>query len=91
MYINDDNVAALLFHSLTTCIGYLKMVFASFLTTLLGVGLVAAQQSCPGYTASNIQQSGVGLTADLQLAGPACNIYGLDLPQLTLTVEYQSG
>jgi alpha-glucosidase len=30
------------------------------------------------------------LTADLSLAGPACNIYGTDVEALSLTVEYQS-
>lgn len=54
--------------------------------------VVAAQNvaSCPGYSVSNIQQSVNGLTADLFLAGDACNVYGADLPNLTLTVEYQS-
>lgn len=47
--------------------------------------------TCPGYSASNIQQTANGLTADLTLAGEACNAYGTDLPNLTLTVEYQSG
>ncbi len=51
----------------------------------------AAQQKCPGYAARNIRQTTNGLAADLHLAGTACNIYGTDLPNLTLTVEYQSG
>ena len=46
---------------------------------------------CPGYTASNIQQTSSGLTADLTLAGEPCNVYGTDLRDLTLTVEYQTG
>ncbi|KAK5111910.1 hypothetical protein LTR62_004642 [Meristemomyces frigidus] len=46
--------------------------------------------SCPGYTASNVQTSDTGLTASLSLAGTACNAYGADLTDLTLTVEYQS-
>lgn len=54
--------------------------------------VVAAQNiaSCPGYSISNIQQTVSGLTAELFLAGDACNVYGADLPNLTLTVEYQS-
>ena len=56
-----------------------------------GAALVLGQESCPGYSASNVRQSANGLTADLTLAGEACNIYGTDLPDLTLTVEYQSG
>lgn len=59
----------------------------------LGAALVAGQDitTCPGYSASNVQQNANGLTADLTLAGEACNAYGTDLPNLTLTVEYQSG
>jgi N-terminal barrel of NtMGAM and CtMGAM, maltase-glucoamylase len=63
----------------------LALLFGALLTTSS-----LAQNDCPGYTASNVQQSSTGLTADLQLAGPACNIYGTDLPNLTLTVEYQA-
>lgn len=47
--------------------------------------------SCPGYSASNIQTSSTGMTADLSLAGDACNVYGDDIHDLTLTVEYQTG
>lgn len=46
---------------------------------------------CPGYTASNVQQTSSGLTADLTLAGEPCNAYGDDLRDLTMTVEYQTG
>ncbi|KAI6896478.1 alpha-glucosidase [Hortaea werneckii] len=46
--------------------------------------------SCPGYSASNIQTSSTGMTADLSLAGDACNVYGDDIQDLTLTVEYQT-
>ena len=52
---------------------------------------VASQSKCPGYTASNVQETSSGLTATLQLAGEACDVYGTDLPNLTLTVEYQTG
>jgi alpha-glucosidase len=47
--------------------------------------------SCPGYTASNVQDSGSRVTADLSLAGTACNVYGDDLTDLKLEVEYQTG
>lgn len=47
--------------------------------------------SCPGYKASGIETTANGLTASLTLAGTACNVYGTDLEELTLTVEYQSG
>jgi hypothetical protein len=67
------------------------MVLITALIGLLSSGLALAQQACPGYRASNVQQSANGLTADLNLAGPACNIFGTDLRNLTLTVEYQTG
>jgi alpha-glucosidase len=47
--------------------------------------------TCPGYAASNIVDDGSRLTADLTLAGPACNLYGQDLTDLKLEVEYQTG
>jgi alpha-glucosidase len=51
---------------------------------------VNAQDVCPGYTASNVVRTPYGLTASLQLAGKACNVYGTDVDTLNLTVEYQS-
>lgn len=49
-----------------------------------------AQAVCPGYTASNIKTSSTGLTANLALAGAACNAYGTDVESLSLLVEYQT-
>lgn len=46
---------------------------------------------CPGYKASNIKQLGQRLTADLNIAGDACDTYGSDIPDLKLLVEEQSG
>lgn len=46
---------------------------------------------CPGYSASNVQTTSSGLTADLSLAGPACNSYGNDIESLKLSVNYDSG
>lgn len=45
--------------------------------------------ACPGYKASNVQTTSNGMTADLSLAGTACNAHGTDLTDLILTVEYQ--
>ncbi|OBT67344.1 hypothetical protein VE03_03012 [Pseudogymnoascus sp. 23342-1-I1] len=45
---------------------------------------------CPGYKASNIKTSKSTLTADLKLAGNACNVYGTDLKNLVLEVEYET-
>jgi alpha-glucosidase len=47
--------------------------------------------TCPGYTASNVKNDGSTVTADLTLAGTACNAYGKDLSDLKLLVEYQTG
>jgi alpha-glucosidase len=48
-------------------------------------------EACPGYTASNIKDDGSRVTADLSLAGTACDVYGKDLTDLKLEVEYQTG
>lgn len=47
--------------------------------------------SCPGYKASNVKTTSSSLTADLELAGHACNVYGTDLTDLTLSVVYETG
>lgn len=47
--------------------------------------------ACPGYKASNVKTTASGLTADLKLAGKACNVYGDDLKDLTLSVTYETG
>jgi alpha-glucosidase len=52
---------------------------------------VSDLDSCPGYKASNIKTTSSGLSADLSLAGKACNVYGDDLENLKLTVEYETG
>ncbi|KAI1193145.1 glycoside hydrolase family 31 protein [Nemania serpens] len=49
-----------------------------------------ARDVCPGYKASNVAETPLGLTADLILAGDACNIYGTDIEALSLVVEYQA-
>lgn len=67
------------------------MLVLTILTNLLVATLVAAQRACPGYRAADVTQSSSGLTANLYLAGSACNVFGQDLPNLTLTVEYQTG
>jgi alpha-glucosidase len=46
---------------------------------------------CPGYAASNVKQTGATMTADLILAGPACNAYGTDIEHLSLEVTYDTG
>jgi hypothetical protein len=50
-----------------------------------------SKDGCPGYQASNVTLSAHGLTADLALAGDACDTYGYDLKHLKLEVEHQTG
>lgn len=56
----------------------------SFLLPFRGAG-------CPGYNVVAVHDDGKTLTADLRLSGDACNVYGHDLPNLKLLVEYQTG
>lgn len=46
---------------------------------------------CPGYVARNVKHTKTGLTAELRLAGKACNAYGKDIPKLKLEVSYDTG
>jgi len=46
--------------------------------------------ACPGYEASNVEESESSLTATLTLVGD-CNLYGKDIAKLRLRVEYQKG
>ena len=55
------------------------------------IGFRQDTQHCPGYKASSVQEGANSLTADLALAGEACNTYGSDLENLKLLVEYQTG
>lgn len=50
----------------------------------------ADPNACPGYTASNVVKTDSTLTADLTLAGDACNVYSDDIKDLKLLVEYQT-
>jgi len=51
---------------------------------------VNPQAVCPGYKASSVATTSYGLTAQLSIAGAACNLYGTDIDALSLKVEYQS-
>lgn len=55
------------------------------------LSLRQANVESPGYVASNVQTTGTGLTADLALAGPATNSYGMDIENLKLSVNYDTG
>lgn len=56
-----------------------------------GVKEVDPLAACPGYKALNVKQSASGVTADLTLAGTACDVFGDDLKDLTLEVTYDTG
>jgi alpha-glucosidase len=62
----------------------------NIIPNILDPQAVDPQHVCPGYKASNVQQSDTGLTADLHLNGPACNVYGNDIEDLTLLVRFQA-
>jgi alpha-glucosidase len=64
-----------------------------YLGLLAVAGVASAQDpnSCPGYKATNVKKESGGVTADLTLNGNPCNIYGNDLKNLQLLVEYQTG
>jgi alpha-glucosidase len=48
-------------------------------------------EACPGYKASNVKSDGGAfVSADLNLAEAPCNVYGTDLDNLKVLVEYQS-
>lgn len=62
----------------------------TLLPNLFDPQAINPQDVCPGYMASNIARTKRGLTARLTLAGTACNVYGTDVTDLNLTVEYQA-
>ena len=43
-----------------------------------------------GYKLSGLHETKTGLTAQLSLAGPACNAFGHDVADLTLEVTYDT-
>lgn len=69
----------------------MKILPYVILASASGAAVADSIDDCPGYTASNVVESDGKLTADLSLAGTACNIYGTDLKDLKLLVEYQTG
>ncbi|KAJ2905550.1 hypothetical protein MKZ38_005194 [Zalerion maritima] len=54
------------------------------------VATVDPRDACPGYKVTDVTTSPVGLTASLELAGEACDVYGDDIHNLTLKVTYES-
>jgi alpha-glucosidase len=58
--------------------------------TVSNPNAVIAQDVCPGYSLSNVQKTARGLTGSLSINGSACNAYGTDYSNLTLTVYYDT-
>ncbi|KAK7014854.1 glycoside hydrolase family 31 protein [Favolaschia claudopus] len=70
-----------------------RVLFGSLLLGRVLAGTTpdpAVLDACPGYTASNVKVNGGTLTASLKLAGEACNVYGTDIPSLSLEVVYET-
>lgn len=61
------------------------------LVVAAGAVLAGTVDNCPGYKAFNVKKGCSSLTADLKLAGNACNVYGTDIVDLKLLVEYHTG
>lgn len=67
------------------------------LATLVYAAVVRASNTdsvvldaCPGYKATAVSTHGNTLTANLALAGKACNVYGADIAKLALEVTYET-
>lgn len=58
--------------------------------TVSNPAAVVAQNVCPGYSLSNVQKTDRGLSGSLTLNGSACDVYGSDYTNLTLTVYYDT-
>lgn len=58
-------------------------------TTVSNTGSLSSLE-CAGYGVKHVAATATSLTATLQLAKP-CNVYGPDISDLTLLVEYQTG
>ena len=74
---------------------FTRLLASSAFVAAVSARAIATRQSndtcvSSGYSASNVQQSGTGLSADLSLAGPACNSYGKDIESLRLTASYDT-
>ncbi|KAF8629789.1 hypothetical protein AX17_005568 [Amanita inopinata Kibby_2008] len=46
--------------------------------------------NCPGYQLKSLTENKKGLTAQLQMAGAACNAFGHDMSALTVEVTYET-
>ncbi|EEA23368.1 hypothetical protein TMatcc_002228 [Talaromyces marneffei ATCC 18224] len=65
-------------------------VISSTATSTSGTSAIADLSRCPGYELKHVALTASSLTASLQLAGEPCNVYGADIKDLKLLVEYQT-
>ena len=68
---------------------YFAAACLSLATTVAADAGSNSLDKCPGYKASNVKKTAYGVTADLHLAGPACNAYGKDLDNLKLLIDVE--
>ncbi|KAJ6261012.1 Alpha-glucosidase [Drechslerella dactyloides] len=61
----------------------------NILPTIMNNSARNPQTSCPGYLLKNLHKTASGIDATLSLRGKACNLYGTDVAELQLRVEYQ--
>ncbi|KAF2628391.1 glycoside hydrolase family 31 protein [Macroventuria anomochaeta] len=73
----------------TTLLQGLLLLGSSFLQWGNAVPLRRADD-CPGYKASHVVRSDNSITADLTLAGSACNLHSPDLTDLKFLAEWQT-
>ena len=69
-------------------------IFSLPLAAVLYAGVVhttvtdqAVLDACPGYKTTSVNVHGNAFTANLELAGKACNVFGQDIENLKLEVE----
>ncbi|KAJ3553463.1 hypothetical protein NM688_g3600 [Phlebia brevispora] len=67
-----------------------SVIFASLLALRSVHGFSLNVTDCPGYSLSALHETEGGLTAHLDLAGPACDAFGRDIGNLTLEVTYDT-
>ncbi|EIW74890.1 hypothetical protein CONPUDRAFT_159664 [Coniophora puteana RWD-64-598 SS2] len=71
------------------CIGFVSLASESA-TFAANASYLYNATSCPGYTLQELKQTNTGLTAQLDLAGEACNAFESDTQKLTIQVTYET-
>lgn len=75
----------------TTAIFQSLLLFGSYFLKWGNAAPFRREDDCPGYKASNVVRGDNSVTADLILAGAACNLYSPDLTDLRFFAEWQTG